>query len=45
VEQLIEMGFGNRELNGEVLAECNNDVQAAVQELLLMDQGWSANRH
>jgi len=45
MQQLIEMGFANRQVNEEILAECQNDVQAAVQELLLIDQGWATSRH
>jgi hypothetical protein len=45
MQQLIEMGFADRELNAEVLAHCGDNVELAVQELILVDQGWSTTRH
>jgi hypothetical protein len=45
MQQLVEMGFADRELNAEILAGCEDNVELAVQELILVDQGWSTTRH
>jgi len=37
MQQLIEMGFANRELNALVLTECNDDLQMAIQRIIQMD--------
>ena len=47
LDQLLEMGFGNRMLNARMLDKHKNDVTACVQELLTEhhDNEWSEKRH
>lgn len=47
LDQLLEMGFGNRMLNVRMLDKHKNDVTACVQELLTEhhDNEWSEKRH
>ena len=46
LDQLFEMGFGDRKRNIQLLGEHNNDVQAVVQQLLAdIDNDWSTKRH
>ncbi|XP_064597849.1 next to BRCA1 gene 1 protein-like [Liolophura sinensis] len=46
MQQLMEMGFCNRELNTMLLDKYENDVEKAVQELLSgIDNDWAENRH
>jgi next-to-BRCA1 protein 1 len=46
MEQLIEMGFGNREQNKALLEKFEGDVSKVIQELIQMqDDDWHKNRH
>lgn len=46
LDQLIEMGFGDRKRNAELLEEHSNDVQLVVQQLLKdTDNDWTVRRH
>ena len=46
MEQLIEMGFGERETNQELLEKYNNNIERVVLELLQsMDNNWHESRH
>ena len=46
LEQLMEMGFADRQRNVLLLKKHNGNVQAVVQELLAeIDNDWSSNRH
>ena len=46
MDQLIEMGFANRDLNKELLQKHNNDVEAVVVEIIQnADNDWHQNRH
>ena len=46
MQQLLEMGFANRDLNRELLDQHNEDVEKVVQELLQRnDNDWHSNRH
>lgn len=46
MDQLIEMGFANRDLNRELLEKHNNDVEAVVMEILQhADNDWHQKRH
>ena len=46
MDQLIEMGFGNREKNQALLDKHNDDVSRCVQELLHEgDNDWHSGRH
>ncbi|XP_071486099.1 next to BRCA1 gene 1 protein-like [Diadema antillarum] len=46
MDQLIEMGFGNRSRNQELLEKHNDNVSMCVQDLLQAeDNDWHNNRH
>ncbi|XP_006818867.1 next to BRCA1 gene 1 protein-like isoform X2 [Saccoglossus kowalevskii] len=46
MEQLIDMGFCNRQFNAQLLEKHHNNLERVVQELLNeMDNEWSNNRH
>ncbi|XP_054751943.2 next to BRCA1 gene 1 protein-like [Lytechinus pictus] len=46
MDQLIEMGFGNRTKNQELLEKHNDDVSRCVQDLLQAEENnWSDTRH
>lgn len=46
MQQLLEMGFCNREQNKALLQKHNNNVQAVVAELIgQTNDGWYASRH
>ncbi|ESO99698.1 hypothetical protein LOTGIDRAFT_238739 [Lottia gigantea] len=46
MEQLMSMGFCNRELNKEVLKKSNDDVSKAISLILERNQeDWSSTRH
>lgn len=46
MEQLVEMGFGDREKNQELLEKYNNNIERVVQDLLQeMDSNWHESRH
>ncbi|CAH1249554.1 NBR1 [Branchiostoma lanceolatum] len=46
MDQLFEMGFGNRELNQRLLDKHGNDLNRVVPELLaMMDNNWHEQRH
>ena len=46
MDQLIEMGFANRDLNKELLQKHNNDVEAVVVEIIQnADNDWHQSRH
>jgi hypothetical protein len=45
MEQLVEMGFANRELNAELLAACNGEVEMVIQELIHAGDDWPSTRH
>ncbi|XP_078620100.1 uncharacterized protein LOC144887058 isoform X2 [Branchiostoma floridae x Branchiostoma japonicum] len=46
MDQLFEMGFGNRQLNQQLLDKHGNDLNRVVPELLaMMDNNWHEQRH
>ena len=46
MDQLIEMGFGDRARNQQLLEKHNDDVSRSVQELIQEeDNEWHNNRH
>ncbi|XP_030829719.1 next to BRCA1 gene 1 protein [Strongylocentrotus purpuratus] len=46
MDQLIEMGFGDRTKNQQLLEKHNDDVSKCVQDLLQAeDNDWTDNRH
>jgi hypothetical protein len=46
METLIEMGFGNRELNRQLLSRFSNDLDQVVHELVQSsDASWHVTRH
>ncbi|XP_070569571.1 LOW QUALITY PROTEIN: next to BRCA1 gene 1 protein-like [Ptychodera flava] len=46
MDQLIDMGFCNRELNNKLLLKHNNNVERVVQDLLSESENdWHTNRH
>lgn len=46
MDQLMEMGFCNRQQNEELLRKHKNDVAQVVGELVnLNDNDWYASRH
>ena len=46
MQQLVEMGFANRQLNQQLLQKHGQDVQKVVQELVSsQDNDWHQARH
>ncbi|XP_033101890.1 next to BRCA1 gene 1 protein-like [Anneissia japonica] len=45
MNQLIEMGFANRDLNSRLLTKFNDNIHLVVQELLYEENNWSNTRH
>ncbi|XP_071941937.1 uncharacterized protein [Antedon mediterranea] len=46
MDQLLEMGFGNREQNSRLLTKFEDNIHLTVQALLAdEDQDWSGTRH
>lgn len=46
MDQLIEMGFANRDLNRSLLQKYDNNVHQVVQELInTTDDTWADSRH
>ena len=46
MDQLVEMGFANRESNKKLLEKHNNDIEKVISELLQQSDGeWVETRH
>lgn len=45
MEQLVEMGFGDRRRNQELLDQYGADLQRVIQELVEDTNDWQVNRH
>ena len=46
MQQLLEMGFADRQRNGALLKQHNNDLQKVIQELVSSNSmDWHVNRH